>query len=76
MNEIATNENKDFNKKEYMKIYNKQIIQCSECGVSFARCNKDHHNKSQKHLTKIMINNYNKKINDLENKVQIIKKML
>ena len=59
-----------------MKIYNKEIIKCDICDVSFARCNKDHHNKSQKHCTKKMFNEYNKKINDLENKVQMIKVML
>lgn len=62
----------DDEKKEVKRLYNKQTINCDICGVTFARCNKDHHEKTQKHRDKKLIYDYAKKINDLEKKVQIV----
>ncbi len=76
---MENNDNIDkkmFDKKEYMKQYSKEKIYCELCDVYYARYNKDHHIKTQKHNNKKMIIEYNKKINDLEKKVEQIKELL
>ena len=77
INQITkSEEDKIKEQKEAKRRSNKQIIRCKFCDVSFARCNKDHHEKTQKHLHKKLIFECNQTINDLENKVQMIKVIL
>jgi ribosomal protein L37AE/L43A len=73
---ILSDEDKIKERKEARKQYNKQIIRCECCDVSFARSNYDHHVKTQKHLSKKIIFDLHQKNHELENKVQQIKVML